>query len=102
MDGARKRVRISYTGTLDDGSVFDSSDAEGGSSIYYCGSYRMPRTFDETVRSLAVGETRTVRVPAGEAYGEYDPQKVRQLPLAQFTYADQLVIGQTIDVKGPG
>ncbi len=63
-------VTVHYTGTLDDGTVFDSS--VGGEPLtFVIGDGTMITGFDEAVRGMEVGEVKTVTIPAAEAYGEY-------------------------------
>ncbi len=60
-------VDVHYTGTLDDGTVFDSS--EGGDPLQFTlGAGRLLPGFEDAVRGMKVGETKTVTIPAAEAY----------------------------------
>jgi peptidylprolyl isomerase len=62
-------VSVHYTGTLDDGTVFDSS--EGGATLDFTqGVGQMIPGFDAAVLGMAVGEKKTVRLSPDEAYGE--------------------------------
>ena len=62
-------VRIHYTGTLDDGSVFDSS--EGRDPLEFAlGSGQVIPGFDSGVTGMAVGDKKTINIPCAEAYGE--------------------------------
>ena len=61
-------VRVHYKGTLDDGSVFDSS--EGRDPLEFTiGSGQVIPGFDTAVTGMNVGDARTVTIPAAEAYG---------------------------------
>ena len=63
-------VSVHYTGTLADGSVFDSST--GGEPLAFTiGKGQVIAGFEAAVAGLATGESRTVTIPAGQAYGEY-------------------------------
>ena len=62
-------VRIHYTGTLDDGSVFDSSRGRRPLEFRLGGGQVIPG-FDAAVTGMAVGEEKTVTIPAAEAYGD--------------------------------
>jgi FKBP-type peptidyl-prolyl cis-trans isomerase 2 len=63
-----KVVRVHYTGKLSDGSVFDSS--EGREPLEFTvGSGQVIAGFDRAVTGMTVGETRSARIPADEAYG---------------------------------
>ncbi len=62
-------VSVHYTGTLEDGSQFDSS--VGKQPLQFTiGDGRMISGFDQAVRGLAVGETRRVVIPPEDAYGK--------------------------------
>ncbi len=63
------RVKVHYTGTLNDGSVFDSS--EGREPLEFTlGEGSMIPGFEKAVNGMNVGETRKVTIPADEAYGQ--------------------------------
>ena len=64
-------IKVHYTGTLDDGSVFDSS--EGRDPLEFtAGAGQMIAGFDAAVIGMKVGEVKTVTIPAENAYGPYD------------------------------
>lgn len=76
------RVTVHYRGTLDSGEEFDSS--RGGDPFgFVVGTGQVIAGFDDAVRGLAVGETVTVRIEAAQAYGEYEDDRVIELPLDQ-------------------
>ena len=73
-------VAVHYVGTLDDGSEFDSS--RGGEPLpFVVGSGQMISGFDAAVHGMAVGDVKTVRIPAEEAYGDVDPELVFSVPI---------------------
>lgn len=75
-------LRLHYTGTLDDGTVFDTS--EGREPLQFTlGSGEIIPGLDQGVQGMTVGETRSVRVEAADAYGEHDPARVQAVPLSQ-------------------
>jgi peptidylprolyl isomerase len=75
------KLRLHYTGTLDDGTVFDTS--EGREPLEFTlGSGEIIPGLDAGVAGMAVGETRSVRVEPAEAYGEHDPSRIQAVPLA--------------------
>jgi peptidylprolyl isomerase len=72
-------VRIHYTGTLTDGTQFDSS--EGRDPLEFTvGSGQIIPGLDQEVQGMAVGEKATVTIPAEQAYGPHDPQSIQQVP----------------------
>jgi peptidylprolyl isomerase len=62
------RVKVHYKGTLKDGTVFDSS--EGREPLAFTmGEGSMIRGFENAVYGMEAGQTKTVTIPAAEAYG---------------------------------
>lgn len=86
-------VSVHYHGTLDDGSVFDSS-RERDPLQFVVGSGQVIDGFDNAVRGLAVGESVTVRMEPSEAYGEPSPDLIIELPIAQAP--EGLAVGATL------
>lgn len=72
-------VHIHYKGTLDDGTVFDSS--EGRDPLAFeVGSGQIIPGLDNAMPGMEVGDKKTVEVPADEAYGQVDPNARQQVP----------------------
>jgi FKBP-type peptidyl-prolyl cis-trans isomerase len=63
-------VETHYTGTLDDGSQFDSSVGRDPLS-FTIDDGRMIKGFNDAVIGMAVGDTKTITLPPEEAYGPY-------------------------------
>lgn len=76
-------VRVHYKGTLDDGKVFDSSE-ERDPLEFTLGEGRLIPGFEQAVTGMSVEETKTVTVPAAEAYGERSPEQVMEVPRSQM------------------
>ncbi len=62
-------VRVHYTGTLDDETQFDSSVGRDPLE-FTVGAGMVIAGFDEMVRGMEPGDSRTTRIPADQAYGE--------------------------------
>ena len=72
-------VSVHYTGTLDDGTQFDSS-VGGDPLTFTIGSGQLIAGFDTAVLGMEIGESRTVRLAPEEAYGEHSAERVLQVP----------------------
>lgn len=94
------KVSVHYKGTLDDGTVFDSSEGRAPLS-FTVGSGQLIRGFDQAVEGMAVGETRKVTVPAEDAYGEHDERLVHGVERAAFPPDLELEVGRVLSVRGP-
>jgi peptidylprolyl isomerase len=79
-------VKVDYTGTLSDGTVFDSSI--GKTPLEFAvGAGQMIAGFDKAVLGMKKGETKKVTIPADEAYGQ------RNESLVQVVNKSQLAAG---------
>ena len=76
-------VAIHYTGTLDSGEVFDSTEGRDP-FIFTVGSRQVISGFDDAVRGLKVSESKRVVIPPGEAYGEYDDELILEFPNSEM------------------
>ena len=72
-------VKIHYTGTLDDGSEFDSSSGRDPLE-FTVGSGQVIPGFDKAVEGMAVGDQKKVRIEAEDAYGEPSDQMIQEVP----------------------
>ena len=72
-------VRVHYTGTLEDGSQFDSS--RGSEPMEFAmGQGQLIAGFENAVADLIVGESCTVTLNPDEAYGPANPEMVQDVP----------------------
>lgn len=93
-------VRIHYTGTLEDGSTFDSS-AGRDPLEFKLGTGQVIPGFDKAVTSMKVGEDKTVTIPADEAYGAHDPNGSQSFPRDKVPDEIPLEIGTQLQLSGP-
>jgi len=97
---AGKKVRIHYTGTLEDGSVFDSS--EGRDPLEFTvGSGQIIPGLDRAIDGMATGEQKTVTIPATEAYGAYQAEAKQDVPREQIPADIPLDPGTMLNMQTP-
>ncbi len=75
-------VTIHYTGTLNDGTVFDSSDGREPLP-FTLGSGQVIPGFEEAVLGMQIGEKKTVTIPPEKAYGHRNEEMVINVPVTQ-------------------
>lgn len=102
MSNEGKKIKAHYRGTLDDGTQFDSSYDRGEPIEFTCGAHQMIAGFDAAVLNMAVGEKKTVRIPAADAYGERRDDLVLRFPAAQVPHIEQISVGDKLFLSGPG
>jgi FKBP-type peptidyl-prolyl cis-trans isomerase 2 len=82
-NAGNKNAKVHYTGTLADGTVFDSS-RERDPFEFTVGIGQVIKGFDDAVVDMAVGDTKTVTVPSDEAYGPHFAERVIEVDHGQF------------------
>ncbi len=93
---AGKAVNVHYTGTLDDGSKFDSSYDRNEPLSFIAGVGMMIPGFDRVVVDMEAGETKNIHIEPAEAYGEYSEKKVLDAKISDIPGSENLEIGQNI------
>ncbi len=93
-------VAIHYTGTLTDGSTFDSS--EGRDPLeFVVGSGQIIPGLDKAMPGMEVGEKKVVEIPCAEAYGEVNPANRQAIPREQIPADIPLEKGLTLQMQSP-
>ncbi len=94
-------VKIHYTGTLADGSVFDSS-AGHEPLEFVIGKGQVIVGFEEAVLGMRVGDSKRVTIPAAKAYGSYDDALKMETPREHIPPDLDLQVGQRLEMGGAG
>lgn len=90
-------VKVHYTGTLNDGTVFDSSkDREP--LEFKVGSGMLIADFENSVDGMEVGQSKTINIPADKAYGNRIDEMVQEIELDQLPKDQEPEIGQELDL----
>jgi peptidylprolyl isomerase len=76
-------VKVHYTGTLKDGTVFDSS-VEREPLEFTLGEGQLIAGFEDAVIGKAPGESVKVDIPPEKAYGPYHQEVVMEVPRDQL------------------
>ncbi|NJB67889.1 peptidylprolyl isomerase [Desulfobaculum xiamenense] len=94
-------VRVHYTGTLDDGTEFDSS-RDRDPLEFVVGAGAVIAGFDNAVDGMEPGQSKSVHIPCAEAYGEYVQEAVAMIPREHFP--DHIVpeLGMALQIPQEG
>ena len=91
-------VKVHYTGTLEDGTTFDSS--KGREPLEFTlGEGRIIPGFEEAVKGLQVGEAKTVTIPSEEAYGPHRNELVLEIQRSQLPEGMEPKAGQALQMQ---
>lgn len=93
-------VKVNYTGKLDDGSIFDSSD--GGDPLEFTiGTGQILPKFEEAVVGMEPGEKTTTAIKAEDAYGAHRPEMVFEVERTNFPEDVSLKLGDRFQIPQP-
>ena len=97
------KIKVEYTGTFDDGEIFDTSSHGDHSHPleFEAGSGQVIKGFDEAVIGMEKGEEKEIRLEPSEGYGDYNDELVKDLPRDQFSKDFELKVGMMIGVNIP-
>jgi peptidylprolyl isomerase len=93
-------VKVHYTGTLNDGSQFDSSEGREPLEFTLGAGHVIPG-FDEAVTGMTVGDSKTVTILADEAYGARNDEMIQQVPRSAIPDDIELETGLVLSASGP-
>jgi FKBP-type peptidyl-prolyl cis-trans isomerase 2 len=95
------RVKVHYTGKLDDGSVFDSS--EGREPLEFTvGEGQVIPGFEQGVVGMEPGDSKTLNIPSDEAYGPRRPEGVFEIERSEIPPSIPLEEGMRLQANQGG
>ncbi len=95
-----QKVKIHYTGTLDDGKQFDSSIGRDPLEFEMGAGMVIPG-FENGVSDMAVGEKKTIHITAGEAYGEKRDEMMMEFERSQLPEGLEPEVGMGLQMQDP-
>lgn len=89
-------VRVSYTGKLDDGTVFDSSQ-DKELLEFTIGNNRLIQDFETSVIGMTPGQSKTIQIQPDKAYGPYRTEALIKLHRSRYPDDIEPKIGQRLN-----
>ena len=94
------KIKVEYTGTLDDGTVFDTS--EGKKPLEFeVGSGQIIKGFDDAVTGMKKGEEKEIKLKPTEAYGDHNPQLIKKVPRDKLPAGKEPKVGMMLALGTP-
>ena len=93
-------VKVHYTGRLDDGTVFDTS-ADGDPLQFTIGSGQIIPGFEQAVVGMNPGESKTVKIPAEDAYGQRREDLIIEVEKSQLPEGLKPEVGLQLQSRQP-
>ena len=97
---AGTKVLVHYTGTLDDGTQFDSSRERDPLEVILGQDMVIPG-FEKAILGLAPGQSVTVTIPEEEAYGPHNEEMVIRVPKTSFPPEIVPTVGEQLVLRSP-
>ena len=91
-------VKVHYTCTLEDGTVFDSS-LNKEPLEFTLGTGTVIPGFDAAVTGMQVGESKKVAVPSEQAYGQRDESKFMEINRSELPPEVKPEAGQVLQMR---
>lgn len=93
-------VSVYFSGTLDDGTVFDSN-MNATPLVFTLGKGSVIPGFEEAVTGMSPNTTKTVHIPMGKAYGTYDTSLVHTINRSSINIENP-VVGERYSIRRVG
>jgi peptidylprolyl isomerase len=94
-------VDVNYTGKLNNGVVFDTSVDREPLRVRIGGEQVIPG-FEQAIIGMSPGESKTITIPADEAYGQHRRELIAVIDRDRFPENLQPEIGREFQVQQPG
>ena len=92
------KVSVNYTGTLENGEVFDST--KGRTPLTFTlGNRQLLEKFETCVLGMKIGEKRTVSMEPKDGYGERREELIVEVPKENFPKDLKLQVGVKIQLQ---
>ncbi|MBN1806397.1 MAG: peptidylprolyl isomerase [Sedimentisphaerales bacterium] len=88
-------VVIHYTGKLDDGSIFETSEDQEP-LLLTIGENDTIQVLEEAIVGMKPGDTKTLKIPAADAYGPYNKKLVKTVSRSVLVKGIEPKIGQEL------
>jgi len=94
------KVKVHYTGKLEDGTIFDTSLTEGREPLeVQLGEGQLIKGFETGLIDMNEGEKKTIELSVEDSYGEPRPEFINEVPRANVPEGVQE--GETLQGMGP-
>lgn len=96
-------VTISYIGTLDNGRIFHSTEAQGPVTVTI-GSGQLFPALEQAIIGMRAGDVKNIELTAEEAYGPRLQENIIRVARSAFPAGKEIIAGQklSIEFKGGG
>jgi len=92
-------VEIEYTGKLEDGTVFDSTEKQGQPFQFTIGEQEILPAFEQELIGMSEGDEKDFELEPEKAYGDHNPDLIQEVSKDQLP--DNVEPGMTLAAQTP-
>src|SRR5437867_731537 len=93
-------VHVHYTGSLEDGTIFDSSESRAPIVLTLGGGDAIPG-FEEAIVGMSVGDTKVETIDVQRAYGDRRDDLIFRVDRERLPSDEELLVGDVLRVGFP-
>jgi FKBP-type peptidyl-prolyl cis-trans isomerase 2 len=94
------KVKVHYTGRLEDGTIFDTSIAEGREPLEVeLGLGQLIKGFESGLIDMVEGDKKTIELSVEDSYGEPNPEFINEVP--RTNVPEGIQVGESLQGMGP-
>lgn len=90
------KVKVEYEGSLEDGTVFDSSEQQGAPLEFEVGAGMLMEAFEDNVVGMEQGDEKEFTLKPAEAYGDYNEELIKDVPRDKLPTEQEISEGMMI------
>ena len=87
------KIKVEYTGTLEDGTVFDSTNLKGCPLEFEVGSGQLLQKFEEAVVGMSIGQEKQITISPENAYGQHKSEFLKDISKEYFPAEQEIEPG---------
>jgi len=92
-------VKVNYTGKLEDGQVFDTTENRDDTLEFTIGEGQVIPGFEEAVLGMTPGESKTTKIAADKGYGPYQDGLVLEVARDKIPPDLNPEVGQHLQIR---
>ncbi len=95
------RVTVSYTGTLDNGRIFHSTEVEGP-LVFTIGADEVFPSLEREIIGMSVGQVKNIVIVTADAYGPRLQENILKVDKSSFPEGGPITVGRKVRISSRG
>jgi FKBP-type peptidyl-prolyl cis-trans isomerase 2 len=95
------KIKVDYTGSFDDGTVFDDSSKHGQPLEFEVGAGMIIPGFEKAVLGMKKGEEKHIHLEPCDAYGDVNPEAQKKIPKEHLPKGQEPAVGMILVINLP-